>query len=1232
MYFANFVTPVFKDDSSLKATQRNVTSLRNKLQTIQERLNKVRQKNTDLQLEIFQLNKKIINPAQKQTKEQLEYITSDYNKMYGKIELTEKLIKTYKKLEKSININNIPIQAPQTQQNSARPQTQLGNLYNTHVIQTPRTTRTKTVLSPRKNTLPNLNYVSDLKHNIDLLNMRFGTTIPNEIFDSIQRRKTLKEDLKTLIKYLLLYEEHIEALKQDIHNRGTKKEELLNELKEKKLKLLELKLHQLDLQEFQENLHSKVPKIYKKLAKKESSGNNLTDLQNLVDIASSRISQMPRSDEEFTEEEEKKSPVDQKNVRFDAIPSLNLQQNSFVPGSRTIRRYVSALSTLRRDEESSEIDKEMSVLGRMVGHIFVDRFSSSFVKYTKPITKVEDPEFSYCDPPQDVVDATENGFRTILEKMEELYTSNKDILDLLIYNDTEIIKINKKSASFISSRETLLSSFEKDIDTEEIFNFIKPIFDKDSIVACWITRDLVLYTNFCNSVSNLLKIIEPIFENYHNKFEVDSSLQASWAALFSAMFEVTDSFDLSSKLISIVGENFIIRTNVPIQKRDQSLYICLFSLGCYAPQSFLESLSVHNLSTSMMLRFLSQCGDFETNYNVCFRFFSSALQMIDEESVSWHFSIFYHVLTKEISKEQINPIIIVSTLNVIRSIVEGRHRWTVDQINKLHLLKNILFNVELEAYPNGRIFNNKNKIIKADVSMKDIPTLSLQNVIPTLNFDNPKLQLHFQNSQNDQNNLEKQKSDNFNEEEYLSKRRLRPVYCADDVHVAVIELLFSIIIEHRLHKFDVKFVDPFPHVNRKPNILYPLMKHMEHNLNSFLMEDFQEEFKAPKSFGEPDTEENQIPLMTINLMSTFPKFSASVEKNSSINVPSLHLQESQTMTINSEMPNWLRSNRKNTIFNKLDYMRLLRLTMPCLFEPKKYANGKHIASGAFGVVMKAPGKDKPVAVKILQKSLNEFENPHLFEVYSEVSILDTCKGDRRVTQLVDFGCTKNSYYIVMEFYPFTLKAWRKSVNEKPPLNTMLRVYREFLKACTVLTDRYINHFDIKCDNVMLDFDGMPALADFGESMCYKRESNSYTLLNKGTEWIKSPEMLSIALTSTATDPKFDRRKKVGAGPPSDIWSIGCLFFELLTGHFLFATTDWSYFYTRVTGERPVLDDVDRNELKELGCNDNVEIFLDFVLKRKEIQRPSLEQVISKYDELFPEAKNAPTPTFNVSNT
>jgi serine/threonine protein kinase len=281
-----------------------------------------------------------------------------------------------------------------------------------------------------------------------------------------------------------------------------------------------------------------------------------------------------------------------------------------------------------------------------------------------------------------------------------------------------------------------------------------------------------------------------------------------------------------------------------------------------------------------------------------------------------------------------------------------------------------------------------------------------------------------------------------------------------------------------------------------------------------------------------------------------------------------------------------------------------------------------VANGAFGSVRLVETGAEKLAVKVLKKSRNEFDNPHLFEVFTEVSILSLCENDRRVTRLCDYGCTDDCYYIVMEYYPATLKSWRRN-NPNTEIGVLLRVYKEFLNCACVLRDRKINHFDVKCDNVMLNAKGMPCLADFGESMLYTNDSDCMTLLNKGTEWIKSPEMLSIALNSTVTNPQFDRRRRIGAGPQSDIWSIGCLFYELMTGEFLFADRNWSRFYLRITEKTEVLIPDEYRE--KLPSDPRFLTFLEFVLQREVRSRPSLRQIIAKFDEMFPEASDFSLP-------
>ena len=69
--------------------------------------------------------------------------------------------------------------------------------------------------------------------------------------------------------------------------------------------------------------------------------------------------------------------------------------------------------------------------------------------------------------------------------------------------------------------------------------------------------------------------------------------------------------------------------------------------------------------------------------------------------------------------------------------------------------------------------------------------------------------------------------------------------------------------------------------------------------------------------------------------------------------------------------------------------------------------------------------------------------------------------------------------------------------------------------------------------------------------------------NRGTEYVKSPEMLLVGNAQRADRHGFDRRRREGAGPPADVWALGCLLYELLTGDFLFYDPDWIRFFVRL---------------------------------------------------------------------
>ncbi|KAG9390343.1 Protein kinase domain [Carpediemonas membranifera] len=302
-------------------------------------------------------------------------------------------------------------------------------------------------------------------------------------------------------------------------------------------------------------------------------------------------------------------------------------------------------------------------------------------------------------------------------------------------------------------------------------------------------------------------------------------------------------------------------------------------------------------------------------------------------------------------------------------------------------------------------------------------------------------------------------------------------------------------------------------------------------------------------------------------------------------------------------------------------VRLLKLLCRQLFSPAAYHSMRLIGEGAYGSVYVAdvrPFNDDPtlvvanpseVAVKLMEMPESIYERSVLHDIFSEIAIMETFRGSKSVCQLYDYGVTLDRYWVVMRRYASSVRSWRekRDPNFMPDLLLYLMTYRDIIKACRELALRGVNHFDLKCDNILMDdrptvdLPFSVAVGDFGESKLFTEEEDGITTRNRGTEYIKAPEMLGASKKRT----NFDRRRKAGAGQPADVWSLACLLFELLTCEYLYYDDDWVRFYIRVTGTDDVLPP---DKLAKISTCPAIEQFLRAVLVRSPTQRPPITEL------------------------
>jgi serine/threonine-protein kinase len=145
-----------------------------------------------------------------------------------------------------------------------------------------------------------------------------------------------------------------------------------------------------------------------------------------------------------------------------------------------------------------------------------------------------------------------------------------------------------------------------------------------------------------------------------------------------------------------------------------------------------------------------------------------------------------------------------------------------------------------------------------------------------------------------------------------------------------------------------------------------------------------------------------------------------------------------------------------------------------------------------------------------------------------------------VMQLFDYGELDGRPYMVLEYLPGGTLGERLRPGEPLPISAVEPIALGVAAGLAHAHERGIVHRDLKPANILFDEEGRPKLADFGIA---RRAAGEGTLTEAGT------------VLGTASYISPEQAAGEPAGPESDVYGLGVILFQLLTGRLPFEAGD-----------------------------------------------------------------------------